>query len=419
MFVIRASAKRSPSYLFVIPMASRNDGNEACVRDSGESHERLGHSPTTQLNFTTVDKKMITKASFVLCLIITLLINGCHQAETEKQEEAPKLEATTPLREDTSITKEYVCQIHAIRHIEVRALEKGYLQNIFVDEGHLVRQGRPMFKIMPNIYQAELLKAKAEANIINIEYLNTKGLADQNIVSQNELALAKAKLDKANAEVKLAETHLSFTNINAPFEGIMDHLQVRIGSLLDEGSLLTTLSDVSTLWVYFNVSESEYLDYKQNKHDDNPVKVQLRMANGNVFNQIGVIETIEADFDNTTGNIEFRATFPNPDRLLRHGETGTILMAKPYKNALIIPQRAVFEIMDKTYVYVVNKEEKLEQRLIKIEADIPYLYIVKEGLQDDDKVLLDGLRKVHSGDKIEMDLRPPEKVRAELALYTE
>jgi len=361
---------------------------------------------------------MITKASVVLSLIVTLLI-GCNQVEPEKQEETPKLEATTPLREDTSVTKEYVCQIHGIRHIEVRALERGYLQNIFVDEGQMVRKGQPMFKIMPNIYQAELLKAKAEANNMHIEYLNTKGLADQKIVSANELALAKAKLDKANAEVKLAETHLGFTDINAPFDGIMDHLMARNGSLLDEGALLTTLSDISQLWVYFNVPEAEYLDFKMHKNDEERKKVQLRMANGKIFNQPGDISTIEADFDNTSGNIEFRATFPNPDKLLRHGETGTILMAKPYKNAMLIPQKAVFEIMDKTYVYIINKEGKLEQRLIKIEADIPYLFIVKEGLQDDDKILLDGLRKVHSGEEVKIDLRPPEKVRSELELYTE
>jgi len=362
---------------------------------------------------------MITKAYVVLGLIATLL-SGCHQAETEKHEEMPILEATTPFREDTSVTKEYVCQIHAIRHIEVRALERGYVQGIFVDEGQLLPKGHPMFKIMPNIYQAELLKQQAEANTMNIEYLNTKGLADKNIVSTNELALAKAKLDKANAEVKMAETHLGFTDINAPFEGIMDHLNVRNGSLVDEGALLTTLSDISKLWVYFNVPEAEYLDYiKMHKNDDAKVKVKLKMANAEIFNQIGVIETIEADFDNTAGNIEFRATFPNPDGILRHGETGTILMEKPYKNALIIPQKAVFEIMDKTYVYVINNEEKLEQRLIKIEAEIPQLFIIKEGLQDGDKILIDGLRKVHAGEEVKIDLRPPEKVRSELKLYTE
>lgn len=362
---------------------------------------------------------MIIKASIILALLATLL-SGCQKEEHEATEEAPKYEATTPFREDTLIQREYVCQIHGIRHIEVRALERGYLQGIFVDEGQLVHLGQPMFKIMPNIYQADLLRAKAEASTMNIEYLNTKGLADQNIVSANELALAKAKLEKAEAEVKLAETHLGFTELNAPFEGIIDHFLVRNGSLLDEGALLTTLSDISKLWVYFNVPEAEYLDYKQHHKDDEArTKVKLKMANGQIFNQIGVIETIEADFDNTAGNIEFRATFSNPDQLLRHGETGNILMTKTYKNALLIPQKAVFEIMDKTYVYVINKEEKLEQRLVKIEADVPQLFIIKDGLNDDDRILLEGLRKVHPGETVNIDFKPPEKVRSELHLYTE
>ena len=363
---------------------------------------------------------MITKSSVVLGLIAILLLNGCHQAKTETHEEMPKYAATTPFREDISLTKGYVSQIHAIRHIEVRSLEKGYLQDIFVDEGQLIKKGQPMFKIMPNIYQAELLKAQAEAQNMNIEYLNTKGLADKNIVSANELALAKAKLDKAKAEVKMAETRLGFTDIKAPFEGIMDHLVVRVGSLLDEGALLTTLSDVSQLWVYFNVPEVQYLDFKTHKKDKIGETVQLKMADGEIFNQTGVIEAIVGDFNNASGNIQFRALFANPDKILRHGETGTILMAKPYPNAMLIPQKATFEIMDKTYVYVVNKEEKVEQRLIHIEAELPQLFIVKDGVNDSDRILLEGIRKVRPGEKVTIDLRPPQKVRSELKkLYTE
>lgn len=350
--------------------------------------------------------------------LIGHLMIACTRNEHEEHEEMPKFEATTAFREDITITKEYVCQIRGIRHIEIRALERGYLQNIFVDEGQFVRQGQQMFKIMPNIYQAELLKARAEANNMNIEYLNTKGLADQNIVSSNELALAKAKLDKALAEVKLAETHLSFTDINAPFDGIMDHLLVRNGSLLNEGDLLTTLSDISRLWVYFNVPEAEYLDYTTHK-PTTPTKVRLRMANHQIFDQQGLVETIEADFDNTAGNIEFRAIFPNPSKLLRHGETGTILMDKVYKNALVIPQKATFDIMDKTYIYIVDADGNLEQRNIIIEAALPHLFIIKQGVADGDRILMGGVSKVHSGEKVEINLKPPEQVRQDLDLYTE
>ena len=355
---------------------------------------------------------------FVGLGLSVLLLSACQKTE-EPKEEVLKLEVTHPLRKDTSITKEYVSQIHAFKHIELRALERGYVQNIYVDEGQMVNQGQRMFKIMPNVYEVDLQKAKAEAEMVRIEYQNTKALNDKNIVSPNELSLAKAKLDKASAEVNLAQTHLNFTNINAPFSGIMDHFSVRNGSLVAEGDLLSTLSDISKMWVYFNVPESEYLDYKTNRVDENPVKVHLKMANGQVFDQEGKIETIEADFDNKTGNIEFRAVFPNPKQVLRHGETGNILIDIPYKDALIIPQKATFEILDKLYVYVVKKDNKLEQRLITVAAEQPNVFIVKSGLKADDMVLLEGLRRVHNGEKIELNVQPAEKVISQLTLHAE
>ncbi len=349
--------------------------------------------------------------------MLSVLLYGCHSPEQEEHEEILHLQVTQPLRKDSKLTKEYVSQIHAFQHIELRALEKGYLQNTFVDEGQLVQQGQPMFKIMPNVYQAEYEKAKAEANVARIEYQNTKALADKNIVSMNELAVAEATLAKAEAEVNLAKTHLDFTDVDAPFTGMMDHLEVRNGSLVDEGELLTTLADLSKMWVYFNVPESEYLDYKLNGMAS--ANVGLKLANGKVFDQVGKIETIEADFDNTTGNIEFRATFANPDQILRHGQTGNILMEVPFPDSLMIPQKATFEVLDKTYVYVVNAENQVEQRQINIAAELPHVFIVDEGLEDTDKVLIEGLRRVHNGQEIAQNFQAPEQVYSQLDLYAE
>lgn len=361
----------------------------------------------------------MNKTRLLTTVMIVSVLSAC-QAKQEAAPEAPlKLEVTQPLVKDTSITKEYVSQIHAIRHIEIRALERGYLQDTFVDEGETVRSGQRMFKIMPNLYEVDLLKAQAEAKAVQIEYENTKALTEKNIVSPNEFSLAKAKLDKAQAEVKLAQTHLNFTNINAPFAGVMDHLTVRKGSLLAEGDLLTTLSDISRMWVYFNVPESEYLDYMAQKTHQSKVPVKLKMANGQLFSQTGVVETIEADFDNKTGNIEFRAGFDNPDKVLRHGETGNILMTVPFPHALLIPQKATFEVLDKTYVYVVNKNNRLEQRLITIAAELPYVYIVKSGLRADERILIEGIRRVQNGQTIAVNLQAPEKVLSHLALDAE
>jgi membrane fusion protein (multidrug efflux system) len=352
-----------------------------------------------------------------LCAV--LYLSSC-SSKHEEAAEAIKYSVTSPLRKDTLIIKDYVCQIRSIQHIELRALERGYLQNIFVDEGKFVRQGQMMFQIMPLMYKAELLKAEAEAKFAEIEYLNTKQLADSNVVSKNELALAKAKFDKANAEVSLAQVHLGFTEIRAPFDGIMDRFQVRLGSLVDEGDLLSTLSDNSKMWVYFNVPEAEYLNFRMNAKQDSLMKVNLLMANNLLFNYPGIVQTIEADFNNETGNIAFRATFPNPKGLLRHGETGNVQMTVPLKNALLIPQKATFEILEKKYVFVVGKDNVIQQREITIEAEMPDLYIVKDGVAEDEKIVLEGIRKVRDKDKIgEYNYLDPKVVIPNLKVYVE
>ncbi|WP_426490541.1 efflux RND transporter periplasmic adaptor subunit [Hymenobacter sp. 102] len=343
---------------------------------------------------------------------------SCSKHE-EAKEEKVKFLVTSPLLKDTTITKDYVAQIHSIQHIEVRALEKGYLQKIFVDEGQRVQQGQLMFQIMPMLYEAELKKAEAEAKFVDIEYQNTQKLASGNVVSSSELALSRAKLAKANAEVSLAKTHLGFTTIRAPFSGIMDHFQARLGSLVDEGDLLTTLSDNSQMWVYYNVPEAEYLAYKQHVHGDSAMRVQLRMADNELFQYPGVVKTIEADFNNETGNIAFRATFPNPKSLLRNGETGSVLMTVPLKHALIIPQKATFEVLEKKFVYVVDAKNRVHQTEVTVAAEMPDLYIISAGLKAGDKLMLEGIRKVKDGDKIDFTYQEPKSVVAHLKTYSE
>ncbi|MDC6365049.1 MULTISPECIES: efflux RND transporter periplasmic adaptor subunit [Flavobacteriaceae] len=351
-------------------------------------------------------------------LFLLLSYTSCQSKKHEEKHETKYL-VSSPIKKDTSITKDYVCQIHSIRHIELRALEKGYLQHIYVDEGQHVQKGQRMFHIMPNVYQAELQKAKAEAEVAGIEYKNTKLLQDSNVVSPNELAMAKAEYEKAKAEVALAETHLGFTTIKAPFDGIMDHFHVREGSLLDEGELLTTLSDNSKMWVYFNVPEAEYLDYITSADKHSKQEVQLLMANNKLFKQQGIVETIEGEFNNETGNIAFRATFSNPDGILRHGETGSILMRVPLEKAMLIPQKATFEVLDKKYVFVIDKDDKVQQREIIVGAELPHLFVVEKGLSENDKVLLEGIRMVRSGEKIHYEFKKPDAVLSNLELYSE
>ncbi|MCB2377729.1 efflux RND transporter periplasmic adaptor subunit [Hymenobacter sp. BT635] len=362
-------------------------------------------------------KKMPLLALLSLCALYGG--TGCSEQKKEAEEHI-RLVATSPLQKDTTVTKQYVAQIHSIQRIELRALEKGYLEKIYVDEGQHVRQGQLMFQIKPTVYQAELKKSQAEASYVGLEYQNTKKLADKNIVSGSELALAQAKYDKARAEVSLARTHLQFTTVRAPFSGIMDHFQGRLGSLVDEGDLLTTLSDNSKMWVYFNVPETEYLDYEAHaKAGDSARKVRLLMANNEVFSQPGLVQTIEADFNNETGNIAFRATFPNPNGLLRNGETGSVLMTVPLRKALIIPQKATFEVLEKKYVFVIDERNVVHQREVGIASEMPDLYVLKSGLAGTDRILLEGLRKVKDGDKVRYDYQTPAAVISHLKVYSE
>lgn len=361
----------------------------------------------------------VKKASFAVgvLLFVGLGITGCNSKHSEHK--GPHLEVTHPWKASKDIVREYVAQIRAVQHIELRAFEKGYLQNIFVDEGQLVKKDDKMFEITPMLNKAEYKKAKAEADLARIEYKNTKQLADKNIVSPNELALAKAKLDKAEAELELAKVHLDFTIIKAPFDGLMDKFHVRLGSLIEEGELLSTLSDNSKMWVYFNVTESDYLNYQARKKEGDSNKVQLRLANGQIFDQEGVIDTIEADFNNETGNIAFRASFPNPDSLLRHGETGSILVTVPVKDALLIPQKSTYEILDKKFVYVLDEKNKLQSRQITIKEELPHLYIIESGLSTEDRILVDGIGKVEPGMEIEPDLKDSSSIVSHLNVPAE
>jgi membrane fusion protein, multidrug efflux system len=359
------------------------------------------------------------KRIFMLMGLYAMLCHTSCKSKEEEKEAPTKFLVTTPLKMDTTVTKQYVCQIKSIRNIELRAQEKGYLQGIFVDEGQYVKAGQLLFKIMPKLYEAEMQKAEAEANAAEIEVQNTQALSDKNVVSKNELALANAKWQKAKAELALAKVHLAFTEIRAPFEGYIDRLHLKLGSLVEEGDLLTSLSDNSRMWVYFNVSEPEYLNYQVNLKNKSNAKVNLLMANNQVFKHSGVVETIESEFNNETGNIAFRATFPNSEGLLRHGETGNILMEQQLKNAIIIPQKASLEIMDKKYVYVVDKNNVVKLTPITIGAEIPDLFVITEGLNDNDKILLEGLRKVKNNDKISFDYEEPKSVMAHLKLPTE
>lgn len=173
------------------------------------------------------------------------------------------------------------------------------------------------------------------------------------------------------------------------------------------------------MFAYFNVSEPEYLDYKADSKASSNNKVNLLLANNQLLPYKGVVETIEGEFDSETGNIAFRAKFPNPQKLLKHGETGKVKMTVPLRNALIIPQKATYEIQDKIYVFVVDKENVVRSRNITISYEMPDLYVMGGGLGENDRILLEGVQKVKDNDKIQPEFVAPKDTISRLKLYTE
>jgi membrane fusion protein, multidrug efflux system len=380
---------------------------------------------------------------FLAILAVIALICSCQLAcqtrvgaKEQPQNEHHRIVVTSPIAKDVVITQQYVCQIRAQNQIEVCCLEGGRLERIPIKEGQFVKKGDLMFKIVPTLYRAKLDAELAEVEQVRLEYDNTRRLYNDKVVSEQELKLQYAKLAKAEARVRQAEAELSFTEVRAPFDGIIDRQEKQEGSTIKEGEVLTSLSDNSVMRVYFNVPEARYLrdmaELGQDcKKDCQPglealmaklnseARIELVLSNGMKFPQAGAIVTITAKFNNETGTIPYRADFPNPLRLLRHGQTGSVLIHETLRNAIVIPQRATYEVLDRRYVWVVDKDETVHQREIVVAKELEDVFVIKSGLSVDDRIVLEGGRQVHDGEKAHCEFRKPEEEMANQKKHAE
>jgi membrane fusion protein (multidrug efflux system) len=366
------------------------------------------------------------KASPILASILALIslsLPACQMHKEQPQgEEHQQIVVTSPQAKYVTITQPYVCQIHSRYHINVRALVDGYLKEVLIQEGQAVKEGQVMFQILPTLYKAKYDAEAAEARLAQIKLENTKNLYVQKVVSIQDVALHEAELAKAQANATKAEAEYNFTKVKAPFDGIVDRVHEQVGSLIKERDILTTLSDNRVMWVYFNVPERSYLEYMASRGQDQDQKIELVLANGSKFPKPAISLRIEAKFNNETGNIPFRADFENifikqnsgsQDPLLRHGQTGKVLIHRTLNNAIVIPQRAVFEILDKRYVYLVDKEDVVHQREIVVQNELEDIFVIKKGLDVSDKIILEGVRQVKDGEKVEeYEFREPEEALA-------
>ncbi len=363
------------------------------------------------------------KASQILAILIALIslaLPACHMHEEEQTPpEHHKIVLTSPLAKDVTITQTYVCQIRSQQNIKVCPLVAGRLEVIYVKEGQKVKKGEPLFKILPTLYQARLDAELAKVQTAQIKLENGKRLYNDGknpLISQTEVTLLQQELAEAQATANRTKAEVEFTVVRAAYDGIVDRLENQLGSTVKEGEVLTTLYDNSVMWVYFNVPEVRCLEYRTKPGQDIECpQLELLLADASKFPHTSTLVTPLPKGNNETGTFSYRADFANPDHLLRHGQTGNMLVNRTLKKALVIPQRATYERLEKRYVFVVDKDNVAREREIVVAHELEDIFVIKKGLDENDKIIFEGVRQVVDKEHLEdVDYKKPEEVLSSL-----
>lgn len=333
----------------------------------------------------------------------------------EYAEEIPSLPVITAERGNVVTHKTYPAAVEGEMDIEIRPQIDGYLHTTCVDEGDYVTRGTTLFRIEDHQYREQYKEASAnftasEANLEKaaIELEKSKTLVAKNIISEVQLRTigadhkaALAGMLQAQAAMENTRIRLEFTEIKAPADGLVGRLPFRKGSLVSVSNTvpLTTLSYVDQVRVYFSISEQDYVPFME-AYTRDTVTVSLLLANGETYPHKGVIDAVNGKFEKNTGSISIRATFPNPQHILRSGNTGTVSMEQEHNGILLVPQESTFRLQDKTLVYLIDKDNKVVPRIVTVEGKSNNRYIISEGLEAADRILSSGMNRVTEGMKI-------------------
>ena len=311
----------------------------------------------------------------------------------------------------------YPATIKGIQDIEVHPKLAGYITNVYVHEGQAVRAGQVMFTLDSETYraavnqcQAALNTAIAQENTTKLTYDNNKKLFAQHIIGQHELSTAqnsyltaKAQVAQARASLASARETLSWCTVVAPASGVVGDLPFKKGALVSTASTLTTVSDVSTVEVFFSMSEGDILNMSKTAGSVSDVLkempvVKLQLADGTTYNHPGRVVKMSGVIDATTGAYSLIAHFSNPEHLLKSGGAGQIIVPRVSNNAIIIPQEAVSQVQDKYFVYKVGSDNKVKYSEITVNPENDGInYIVTSGLNVGDRYVSKGITKLTDG----------------------
>lgn len=319
---------------------------------------------------------------------------------------------------------DYPATIKGEEDIEIRPMVEGFIKTINVDEGSVVKKGQVLFTLDAPQYKQNVLNAEAaiktaKAQVDNAVMDVTKitPLVEKGIVSKYQLESAqyalqtkRAALNQAQTALAIANTNLSYTVLTSPVNGIVGSIPYRLGSLVNSTTTLTTVANTSNVYVYFSLNEKQLLDFLKNTPGATQAEkikksepVTLILADGTEYNEKGKIETINGIVNTSTGSANFRSNFPNPQGILRSGSTGSIRISTTVENALVIPQKATFEIQGQTFVFVVQKDNKVKQVTIKVTPTPDgQSFIVNSGLNENDKIVVNGIQNLKEG----MEIKP-------------
>ena len=315
----------------------------------------------------------------------------------------------------------YPATIKGIQDVEVRPKVSGFITKVYVHEGQTVSAGQPLFAIDSETYQAAVRSAaaavntaKAQANTAKLTYQNNKKLYDSKIIGEyelstaaNGLATAQAQVAQAEASLASAREQLAWCVVKSPSAGVVGSLPFKVGALVSaSGQALTTVSNNSTMEVFFSLSESQILSMSKTNGSVQAAiaafpAVKLQLADGSIYNHPGKVVKMSGVIDATSGSISLIAHFANPEKLLKSGGAGSIVVPNDHNSAIVIPQEACSQVQDKIFVYLVTKDNKVKYSEIKVNPqDDGKNYIVTSGLNVGDRIVLKGITKLTDGQQI-------------------